>query len=200
VSNLSSKGVEGVRRGMTGRGYALVDTPMLFDDGLLLRLRRARTTFHADDKRWSRYPRLARYACWLETLLTEALPEEAVSLTELEFRHEPAGSVDQQVDRLHADGSYLRSVVTLYGPTTIYRDEGVERRVPDGHTLLLTAIGRARAVGRPCTLHRRPGAGPQRALIVCSFEPSSEQPPRASVYREVAQADNWRRKPCGGRS
>jgi hypothetical protein len=135
----------------------------------------------------------------LEALLAEALPEEAVSLDSLEFRHEPAGSEDRTVDRLHADGSYVRSVWTLYGPPTIYRDGKVERPVPDGQTLLMTAMGRARAVRRPCTLHRRPGAGPERAVIVCSFKPRSEQPPLVSVYREAAQVPCCRSKRRGGR-
>ena len=122
-----------------------------------------------------------------------------MSLDSLEFRHEPAGSEDQQVDRLHADGSYLRSVCTLYGPATVYRDGNVERSVLDGYTLLMTALGRARAVGRPCTLHRRPGAGPERAVLVCSFEPRPEKPPLASLYRQVAQTRRRCSKPRGGR-
>jgi hypothetical protein len=172
---------------MAGRGFALVGAPPFADDGLLVRLKRTRTLLPFHDKRWRLFPQLARYACWLEGLLDEALPEEAVCLISLDFRHEPGGSVDPEVDRLHADGSYLRSVCTLYGPATVYRDGGVERPVPDGQTLLMTAQGRARAVGVPCTLHRRPGAGPERAVIVCSFEPRSEQPKMPNVYREVAQ-------------
>ena len=37
------------------------------------------------------------------------------------------GAEDAEVDRLHADGSYLRSVDTLSGATTIYRDGRMER-------------------------------------------------------------------------
>lgn len=172
---------------MTCCGFALVATPPFISADLLVRLKKKRTTLSSNDKRWWRFPLLARYACWLANLLDEALPAEAVSLTSLEFRHEPAGLQDPEVDRLHADGSYLRSVYTLHGPATIYRDDGVERPVPDGQTLLMTAMDRARAVRRPCTLHRRPGPGPERALIVCSFDPTSPQP-LPSVYREVAQA------------
>lgn len=182
---------------MTGAGFALVDTPTCVGDDLLLRMKRTRTVLAAHDKRWWRFPPLARYSCWLEALLGEALPEEAVSLTSLEFRREPAGSEDLEVDRLHADGSYLRSVWTLYGPATIYRDKGVERPVPDRQTLLMTAMDRARSVRLPCTLHRRPGAGPERAVIVCSFEPRPEQPPLASLYQEVAQAHRRGSKPRG---
>jgi len=36
---------------------------------------------------------------------------------------------------------------------------------PDGQTLLMTAMDRARVVGVPCTLHRRPGAGPEHDAI-----------------------------------
>src|SRR5262245_20353447 len=106
---------------MTGCGFARMDTPAFFDGQLLLRLKRTRTVLRSHDKRWWRFPQLARYACWLETLLAEALPEESVSLKSLEYRHEPAGYEDPEVDRLHADGSYLRAVTTLYGPVTIYR-------------------------------------------------------------------------------
>ena len=141
----------------------------------------------ADGKRWWKYPPLARYACWLEGLLSDALPEEAVALVALEFRHEPAGSVDEQVDRLHADGSYLRTAYTPYGPATVYREGDAELPVPGGQTLLLTAFDRARALGVPCTLHRRPGAGPERAVVVGSFEPHHEQPSPAAVYRQAAQ-------------
>lgn len=172
---------------MLGCGFALVDTPPFFDHDVLLRLSRSRTLLPFHGKRSWRFPQLVRYGCWLEELLGEALPEEAVVHSALEFRHEPAGSTDKEVDRLHADGSYIRSVFTLCGPATVYHDGGVEQPVPKGQTLLMTAIDRARAVKRaPCTLHRRPGAGPERAVIVCSFEPRSEQPPISNVYRQVA--------------
>ncbi len=179
---------------MSERGFALVDAPSFVDDDLLLRLRRTRTVLALPSKRWRQLPQLAQYACWLEELLGEALAEEALSLAALEFRHEPAGHADPEVDRLHADGSYLRTVCTLYGPATVYRDEGVERSVPDGQTLLMTALGRARAVRVPCTLHRRPGPGPERAVLVCSFEPRTEQPQPANLYREVIQAQTRKRK------
>jgi hypothetical protein len=179
---------------MMGCGFSLVDASSFFDDGSLLRLSSPRTEFHSHGKRWRRFPELARYACWLETLLEAALPEEAVALTSLDFRREPAGFEDQEIGRLHADGSYIRSVYTLYGPTTIYRDEGVERSVSEGQTLLMTAMDRAKAVRRPCTLHRRPGAGAERALIVCSFEPAAKQSALARVYREVVHAGSRCRK------
>jgi hypothetical protein len=174
-----------VRREMRARGFTLLDTPSFCNDILFVRLKKTRLVLPPHDKRWRRFPQLARYGCWLEDLLGEALPDEAVSLASLEFRHEPAGYQDPQVDRLHADGSYLRAVYSLYGEPTLYREEGVERPVPHGQTLLMTALGRARAVHVPCTLHRRPGAGPERAVIVCSFEPPTEQPlnvPR--LYRQ----------------
>src|SRR5262249_24485482 len=99
-----------------------------------------------------------------------------------------AGIVDEEVDRLHMDGSYIRTVHTLYGPTTIYREGKEEWPVPDGQTLLMTAQNRTRAVRVPCTLHRRPGPGPDRAVLVCSFEPRQDQPHLANVYRQVAGA------------
>jgi hypothetical protein len=178
----------GVRPDLLERGFALVDTPGCVDESLFLQLTRKRTVLSSHCKRWWKFPQLARYGCWLEGLLAKALPEEALALEALEFRHEAAGSEDAEVDQLHADGSYLRSVYTLYGPTTIYRDGDAQRSVPDGQTLLLTALDRARVVGVPCTLHRRPGAGPERALIVCTFEPHPEQPRRPNIYRQVAQA------------
>ena len=111
--------------------------------------------------------------CWLEGLLGAALPEEAVSLASLEFRHEPAGLEDPEVDRLHADGSYIRSVCTLYGPGTVYRDGREERPVPDGQTLLMTAMDRARAVRRavyaPPASRVRAGAGGGRVLVRAAF-------------------------------
>lgn len=173
---------------MKGRGFALADTSPFFGERLRPRFRRRRMVLSGHDKRWWRFPELARYACWLEAMLGQALPEETVCLTCLEFRHEPAGCEDREVDRLHADGSYLRSVWTLYGPATIYRDGGIDRQIPLGQTLLMTAMGRARAVGLRCTLHRRPGAGPERAVIVCSFEPGLKQLPLRSLYREVTQS------------
>ena len=175
-----------------------MDTPSFLDDGLFRWLKRSKTVLPFHSKRWWKYPQLARYGCWLERLLGEALPEESVSLTVLEFRHEPAGSTDQEVDRLHADGSYIRSVFTRYGPTTVYRDGDAELSVPHGQTLLMTALGRARAIHVPCTLHRRPGAGPERAVIVCSFEPREDELRRANVVRLVAQANSQRRSDSKG--
>lgn len=192
LARLTGPCVGGVRLNMGERGFALVDTPPFFDDDLLRRLGRNQTVLPFHGKRWWQFPQLARYGCWLEGLLAESLPEEAVALASLEFRHEPAGFEDEQVDRLHADGSYLRSVCTLYGPGTVYRDGGMEQPVPDGQTLLMTALGRARAVRVPCTLHRRPGAGLERAVVVCSFEPRPQQPTRVNVYHQVAQAHSRR--------
>jgi hypothetical protein len=184
---------------MTGRGFALVNTPLFFEDGLFPRLHRLRTVLPPHDKRWWRFPQLARYACWLEELLDKALPEEVVCLISLEFRLEPAGFEDREVDQLHADGSYLRSVCTLYGPATVYCDAGIVRPVPGRRTLLMTAMNRARAIGLPCTLHRRPGAGPERAVIVCSFEPGPDQPLPSSVYHQAAEAHSPRRRLRAGR-
>jgi hypothetical protein len=193
--------VGAARLDLLGRGFTVLDTPPVADDGLFRRLRRSRTVLPSHSKRWWNFPELARYACWLESLLARALPEEALALTALEFRHEPAGSVDPEVDRLHADGSYLRSVYTPYGLSTVYREGRVERPVPCGQTLLMTALGRARALGIPCTLHRRPGAGPARAVIVCSFEPRQQPDAREHHSQTGRSRDSsscqrcWQRGP-----
>jgi hypothetical protein len=184
---MTDKLVGGVRQDMAGRGFALVATPPLVNDALCLKLKRDRTVLEYHSKQWVKFRPLARYGWWLECLLGRALPEESVSLASLEFRHETAGSVDEEVDRLHVDGSYIRSTCTLYGRATIYRCGRTELPVPDGQTLFITAMDRARALRVPCTQHRRPGAGPERAIIVCSFEPRREQPQRANTYRQVAQ-------------
>ena len=183
----TSQWIDSARLELLGRGFTLVDTPSFLDDGLFRRLKRSKTVLPFHSKRWWKYPQLARYGCWLEGLLSAALPEESVSLAALEFRHEPAGCTDQEVDRLHADGSYIRTVFTPYGPTTVYRDGDTERSVPHGRTLLMTAMDRARALRVPCTLHRRPGAGPERAVIVCSFAPREQELPQANVVRLVAE-------------
>jgi hypothetical protein len=171
---------------MSGRGFSLVDTPRFFDGDLILRPKRTRTVLAPDDPRWRQLPQLAAYACWLKGLLGAALPGEAVTLAALELRREPEGLEDRLVDRLHADGSYLRSVYTVFGPATVYRDGREERAVPNGQTLLMTAMGRARAVRVPCTLHRRPGPGPERAVLVGSFEPRAARPWPSNVYRHDA--------------
>jgi hypothetical protein len=192
MPRLTNRVVSRVRLDMAGRGFTLLGTPRFLDEGLLLRLQGGTTVLPSDCPRWWKFPQLARYGCWLERLLGKALPEESLALAALEYRHEPAGSENQEVDRLHADGSYLRSVFTPYGPATVYRD-GTERPVPRGQTLVMTAQNRARALGVACTLHRRPGAGPERAVIVCSFVPRPEPPPRAHAYRRVAQTHGPRR-------
>jgi hypothetical protein len=171
MPRLTGAFVRQVRLDMLGRGFALVATPSFFD-GLLPELMRSGSAPLARIKPWWKFPPLVEYGGWLERLLGQALPEESLGLSDLELRHEPTGYQDEQVDRLHADGSYLRSVCTLYGPATIYREGDEEHSVPVGQTLLMTAMGRARAIGIRCTLHRRPGAGPERTVIVCSFEPN----------------------------
>jgi hypothetical protein len=171
IPSLAGHLIGRVRLEMLGRGFAPVATPPFSDDGQLLQLLRSSAALSPRGNRWLRFPALVRYSRWLERLLVRALPEESLGLSDLELRLEPAGYEDEQVDKLHADGSYLRSVWTVYGPTTIYRDGDAERPVPFGHTLLMTAMARARAIGVRCTLHRRPGAGPERAVIVGSFEP-----------------------------
>lgn len=199
LPRLTDATISHARLEMAGPGFALIGTPSFFDGELGNRLRRCRTTLRYHDKRWRRFPQLARYGCWLEELLSRAMPDEGVALTALEFRREPAGSIDEEVDRLHADGGYVRTVFTLFGQASIYRDRGTEQPVPGGQTLLMTAMDRARAVGAPCTLHRRPGAGPERAVIVCSFNPCRDRPPVTNVYREVATPYHCRSKLRGGR-
>jgi hypothetical protein len=184
-----------VRQAMANPGFALVDTPPYFDTEPMHGLSRGRTVFRFNSPRWWRFPALASLGCWLEELLVAALPEEAVGLNYLEFRHEPENYEDPEVDKLHADGSYIRSVTTLSGPTTLYRDEGEDHPVPAGQTLLMTATDRARATGVPCTLHRRPGTGPERVIIVGSFEPRPENSTQVAIYRQVAaeSSNNSRR-------
>jgi hypothetical protein len=160
---------------MMTRGFTLVNTPRLCAESLCRRIKKGTLILRLDDKRWWKYPELARYARWLEWLLGQSLPEESVALRVLEFRHEPAGTVDREVDRLHVDGSYIRSVFTLYGLPTFYRAGTAELPVPRGQTLLITAMARAKSLRIPGTLHRRPGAGPERGVIVCSFEPRQDQ-------------------------
>jgi hypothetical protein len=173
---------------MLQRGFALVDTPAFCDEDLSRRLKRRRTVLASDCARWWKLPQLARYACWLERLLDAALPEEALALAALDYRHEPAGYQDHEVDRLHADGGYVRTVCTLSGAPTVYRHQGEELPVPYGQTLLMTAQDRTRALRIPCTLHRRPGAGPERAVLVCSLVSRPDQPQPEGVYRRVASA------------
>jgi hypothetical protein len=187
-TRLTAEVVGAVRLEMLGPGFALVDTPPFFNDDLFLRLK-GTTVLSCHSKRWEKLPQLARYACWLEDLLRQALPEEFVSLASLEFRHEAAQSVDRVTDRLHADGSYLRAVYTLTGLPTLYHDETAERPVPQGQTLLMTAHDRTRRLRILPTLHRRPGAGPERAVLVCSLEPRHEDAQRVDPYRQAAQMD-----------
>ena len=180
---MSGKIAGHVRLEMLERGFVLLETPRFVDNTLAARCTGA---MGVHCKQWRTFPQLARYGFWLETLLRRALPEESLSLSSLEFRNEPDGFEDHEVDRLHADGSYIRSVCTLRGLATIYRDQKVEQSAPVGHTLLMTAMDRARAVRVPCTLHRRPGAGPQRAVIVCSFEPCDENSGLPNIFHQVA--------------
>ena len=165
--------VDRLRLDMMGRGFALVPTPAVFDADTPPRQNFGTVVLHARSKGWWKFPQLSAYTRTLERLLSHALPAESLGLVNLELRHEPAGEEDKTVDSLHVDGSYLRSVCTLYGPATIYREGDVEHSVPCGQTLLMTAMDRARAMRIRCTLHRRPGGGPERAVIVCSFEPGT---------------------------
>src|SRR5260370_29683004 len=112
LPQLTARDVAAVRLELSGRGFALLDTQPFFDDGPFAGLKKASVTLRCHDKRWVNFPHLARYACWLEDVLAEALPEEVVHLVALELRHEPAGTENAEVDGLHADRAYLRSVCT----------------------------------------------------------------------------------------
>jgi hypothetical protein len=170
---------------MTGPGFALVDTRRFFGEGSFRGFKKRNLVLPYYSDNWHKYPQFGRYTHWLEQLLRRALPEESVSFVDLEFRYERAGLVAEEVDRLHADGSYIRSAYALYGPTTVYCDGDEQTSVPDGETLLMTAFARARPAGVPCTLHRRPGPGPERAVIVCSFAPRPQEPQLPNLYRHV---------------
>ncbi len=157
---------------MMGRGFALVPTPLCPGDHLLKELKGARTAPRPGSKRWSRFPHLHRYRCWLERLLVQALPEETLRLVDLDVRHEPAGSANPLVDKLHADGLYVRSVWTLYGPTTIYRDGRAEPLRParpnfvdDGHG---PRKGTRSALHAPPPSRRGTGTSRDRVLV-CEF-------------------------------
>ncbi len=181
--------VADVRRGMSDPGFVVVDTARFFAGHPFRAPGSGRSTLHFHDRQWWRFPGLARYACWLEALLAAALPDESAPLAALEYRHERAGFADEEVDRLHADGSYVRAVCPLFGPVTSYRDGEELRPVPLRHSLFMTATDRARLLGVPCTLHRRPGAGPERAVIVCSFAPRPEQSQPANNCHRAAFGD-----------
>jgi hypothetical protein len=196
VQRQSDYVLDGVRREMLERGFTLLETPRFFELGLRFRPEGRTTVLAIGSKRWRTIPELARYAAWLETLLKRALPDERLALTVLEFRHEPAGYEDKTVDRLHADGSYIRSVCTLYGQPTIYRDGKLEQPVPPGQALLMTAMQRAQLLGVHCTLHRRPGPGPERAVIVCSFEPCRKDPHSREFDRRAAPEPRGSLRSC----
>src|SRR5438445_631867 len=66
------------------------------------------------------------------------------------------------------------------------RFELLELAAAARESLLMTAMDRAHALHVPCTLHRRPGAGPPRAVIVCSFEPREENLHLPNVFCQVA--------------
>jgi hypothetical protein len=174
---------------MTDPGFVVVDTTRFFERRPFCAPGPGPTSLPFHAKQWRRFPELARYACWLEALLAAALPEESAPLAVLEYRHEQAGFADAEVDRLHADGSYVRAVCPLFGPATVFRDGDTLRPVPLYHTLFMTATDRARARGVSCTLHRRPGAGPERAVIVCSYAPRPEQSQLANNCRRAAFGD-----------
>ena len=168
---LGEYAAQAARQEMLDRGFALVKTPRCVANCSSARLNGSVTLRSLT--RDCRFPALTRYGLWAESLIRNALPEEYVCLTALELRHEAASHTDKQIDRLHADGSYIRSVFTLHGPSTIYRAGKTQRSVPFGTTIFMTAIGRARTIGVPCTLHRRPGRRMERTVIVCSFKPRS---------------------------
>ncbi len=190
---LSGEVIDRVRREMLGRGFSLVETPSFSHESLQNRWNQRSSLLLFSSKHWMKYPHLARYACWLEDLVTRALPEEKLSFIGLEFRREPAGHVNREVDRLHADAAYLRAVYTLYGASTIYRENRQEFPVPEGRTLLMTAQDRTRAVRIPGTLHRRPGPGPERAVLVSTFQPRSEEDEAVKIYRQAAAQKPRRR-------
>jgi hypothetical protein len=181
TQRLTGKTVARVRRELSGRGFALVDTPRFFDDETFRPPGAGTTAFCFDHTLSRKFPSLSRYGRWLAQLLARALPDELVPLVLLEYRREPAGYTDSDVDRLHVDGAYLRAVYSLSGRATIYRDGNKERSVPDGQTLVMTAMDRTRATRVHSTLHRRPDAGAARELIVCSFRPRPEKPRAASA-------------------
>lgn len=158
-----------LRTELLEKGFALLPTPRLHVDEALPRGKKDRILAPFFSRRSERFPELARYGRWLDSLLRQALPEECLGLDTLEYRFERAKLVIDEVDKLHADGGYIRSLYTLAGPPTVYLHARKEHIVPFGRTLVITAFGRARKVRVPCTLHRRPGSGIERTLIVGTF-------------------------------
>jgi hypothetical protein len=158
-----------LRARMRREGFALVTTPPIRLSPTLIRGRKNRVLTSLDSRCSWRFPELVNYGEWLQRLIQQTLPEERLQLGTLEFRFERGGLVDKEVDRIHADGGYIRSLHLLWGLSTFYRNGKIEQIVPKGQTLLMTAMDRARKLHVPCTLHRRPEANSERALIVCSF-------------------------------
>jgi hypothetical protein len=184
---LPDKLVTQVRSEMMTRGFTLLRVPMSPDNLHPGRINKSiLLSFHT--KRWWKFPQWARYACWLERLLLDALPQESARLVSLELRQETAGCVDQEVDGWHADGSYIRSVFSPHGRSTLYLDDGIAHPVPAGMILLMTAAGRTRVRRVHCTLHRRPGLDPERAVTVGSFEPRSLEFDETATYHQATQS------------
>ena len=56
----TSQWIDSARLELLSRGFTLVDSPPLFDDGLFPRLKRSKTVLPFHSKRWWKYPQLAR--------------------------------------------------------------------------------------------------------------------------------------------
>jgi hypothetical protein len=158
-----------LRAQMHGPGYASVSGPSVQISDVLSRGKKNRVLTPFGSRQTLRFPELAQYGLWLESLVQEALWEEGLQLHSLEYRFEREGLADETVDKIHVDGGYIRSVYSLLGQPTVFMAAKEEQVVSPGQTFVMTAFERARQVRVPCTLHRRPGGNSERALIVCTF-------------------------------
>ena len=119
---------------------------------------------------------------------TEALirAEVLAAQAEVQMRYRQINDLLRSASIRAAESSRIALAAYREGGTDLLKLLDAELPVPRGQTLLLTALDRARALRLHCTLHRRPGAGPERAVIVGSFEPRLHDPQPAPVYRQVA--------------
>ena len=121
-------------------------------------------------------------ACSLQplarALLSDALPEESLA--------SPSWScVMNRQRRTRSRQAACRRLVSPLGLHVVRPDDQLPRRQdrsfgPQRTDPADDGDGPRRAMRVRCTLHRRPGAGPECAVIVCSFEPGVEQSIRAS--------------------
>lgn len=164
---ITKKLTDKVHKDLMGIGWTIIDTSELIEKYDL--------KFKVKDFSWQKTPKIKykKLVAKLKKVLNKSNLESEFDYEYGSPRYERANDkrhISSHTRNWHTDGSYLRAICCVEGPTTQVKHNRKVITLPLGHTLLITAHHREEFLKIPSTPHRGPGdAKDRRKLFVFAF-------------------------------